>query len=298
MGTNRASVLAAGWVVIGAIAFTLSSAAAKWVGVRLPPAEVAFFRALAAAIVVAILFRRAAVDWRQARYPMWYAVRIVTGVLSLVCFIYSVTVVPIAVAQLLLLTRVLLMPAVALALLGEPLSGRLAAASIMGLVGAGVTVWPALQPGGQLLGVLAALGASLGTAVSQTAVRRLGATNSAAMIVCVYGIGSAVALGPIAGVTGWVTPPESAWGALALLGLAAAVAQYAAVAAFKLGPVAFVAPLDVIGIPIAAALGFALFGDVPTAYDLAGAVLIIGASWYVIAVGAPGGDISPRVSPG
>ncbi len=278
---------AAAWAIVSGAAFAASSAAAKLAGVKLPPAEVSLFRAAAAAIVVAVVFRLEAVDWRKGRNPGWHALRIASGVAALIAFMFAVTALPIAVAQLLLLTRVLLMPIVARILLGEPLSGRLAAAAVVGMVGAAVTVWPALTVGGQVLGVLAALGAAISTALSQTAVRRLSAGNSPALIVCIYGVGAAVLLVPVTAVTGWVTPPASSWGALAVLGIAAALAQYAAVAAFRLGPVAYIAPLDFTGIPIAAAIGFALFGDVPSRYDLVGAVLIIGSAWFVIRTGAP-----------
>jgi drug/metabolite transporter (DMT)-like permease len=288
--TRKVLLQAAAWAIVSGAAFAASSAAAKLAGVKLPPAEVSLFRAAAAAIVVAVVFRLEAIDWRQARDPGWHAVRIVSGVLALIAFMFAVTALPIAVAQLLLMTRVLLMPIVARILLGEPLSGRLAAAAVVGMVGAGVTVWPALTIGGQLLGVLAALGAAISTALSQTAVRRLSASNSPALIVCIYGIGAAILLAPVTAVTGWVTPPASSWSALVALGIAAALAQYAAVAAFKLGPVAYIAPLDFTGIPIAAAVGYLLFGDVPSRFDLVGAVLIIGSAWYVIRTGAPEGN--------
>lgn len=287
MPTNRVLLQAAAWVIVSGIAFAASSAAGKLAGVKLPPAEVALFRALAAAIVVAVVFRAAAVDWSRAKDKRWHLVRVITGVLALTCFMYAITVLPIAVAGLLLLTRVLLMPIVARVLIGEPMSARLAAAAVVGLIGAGITAWPQLRPDGQVLGVLAALGAAISTAVSQTAVRRLSASNSPALIVCIYGIGAAALLVPVTAVTGWVTPPASSWTALAVLGLAAAISQYAAVAALRLGPVSFIAPLDFLAIPIQAVVGWAMFSDVPSRFDLVGAALIIGSAWYVVRTGPP-----------
>ncbi len=281
MGGRQALVRAAAWAAVGAVAFSASGIGAKLVG-GLPSSEVSWFRALGALVAVAILFRHAALDWRQARDGKWHMVRIASGVFSLICLMHAFSVLPIGLASLILFTRVLLMPVVARILLSEVLTRRAAIAAAIGFAGAVVAIWPAIALRGETLGVLAAVGASLGTALSQTAVRRLALTNAPEIIVAIYGAGAVAVLSPIVALQ-WVTPAFVALPYLLILALGGAVAQYAAVVAFRHAPVRYVAPFDFLTVPASAILGFAVFGDRISGWDISGAALIFAASWYLIA---------------
>jgi len=283
MVDGRRLVAAAAWGVGSASAFALSSLAGKFLGVRLPAAELAWFRALAAGLFAILLFR-AARDWRQAAAPGWHTIRVISGVLALVAFMYALTALPLALAPLILLTRVLMIPFAARLMLGEAIDARVLAAAVVGFAGALVALWPQVAIGGQALGAAAAVAAAVGTAVSQTAVRRLAQDNPPEVIVAVYGLACVVILLPFAAAQ-WMPPPTSVIGitALVALGVAGGIAQYAAAVAYKLAPAGFVAPFDFMGIPVAAALGFFAFGEVPGLFDLVGAALIMGSAWYVVA---------------
>ncbi len=272
------------WAIASAVAFSASSASAKFLGVRLPASELALLRAGVALLLVVAVFREA-IAWRRARHAGWFVVRCAAGVLALFSFMYAVTVLPIALASLIFVTRVLMLPPTARLLLGETQDPRILAAAGVGFAGIVVALWPALVVQGEVLGALAALTAAVASAVSQTAVRRLAQDNPESLIVAIYSLAAVAVLIPISA-TQWVMPPASALPAMLALGATAAIAQYAQVAAFRRAPAGFLAPFDFLAVPFSALIGFVLFGDRLGMHDWIGAALVLGASAYVVSFGA------------
>jgi len=274
----------AAWAIASAAGFAASTAAAKFLGVRLPAAELALFRAAVALVLVIAIFREA-VAWRRARHLGWFVVRCGAGILALVSFMYAVTVLPIALASLIFFTRVLMLPPTARALLGERLDPRVLIAVLVGFGGIVFALWPVLVIKGDFLGALAAVTAAAASAVSQTAVRRLAHDNPESLIVAIYSVAAVVTLIPIASVQ-WVTPPLSDLPILLILGAAAALAQYTAVSAFRRAPAGFLAPFDFLTVPMTAVLGLTLFGESLSSNDWIGAALVVISSAYVLAFAA------------
>ncbi|MGF7173376.1 DMT family transporter [Azospirillum doebereinerae] len=280
----RPLVAATAWAVVSAIAFSTSSAAAKFLGQKLPTAELSFFRA-AFGVLLLVGAWRFLVGARKARDPWGHVIRCGLGVVALYGFMHALATLPLALASLLFVTRVLLLPVAARLMLGERSGPAVWIAVTTGFVGAVVSLWPALTLPELRLGIAAALVASISSAGSQVAVRRLTATNPAGLIVLIYTAASVAATLPFA-VTGWVAPLPSDWPILAALGGFAVLAQFAAAKAFSWAPVGFLAPLDVLAVPVGAMLGLVLFGEVPTAYDWIGGGLIVIAAFFV---NRPGG---------
>jgi len=267
------------WAVASAIAFAAGSASAKFLGQKLPTAELAFVRAAFGAVVLFGIWRFMT-DLGKVRDPIGHVIRCVLGVLTLYCLMYAFTTIPLALASLLFFTRVLLMPVTGRLMLKERPGPGIWGAVGIGFIGAAVSLWPALQMPELRLGVLAALVAAIASAGSQTAVRRLTFTNSPGLILLIYAGVSVVATFPAAALT-WVTPPLADLPVLVALGLLALAAQYAAARAYKLATVSVLAPLDFLTIPAAAVLGYALFAEVPSVWTAAGSVLVLAATGWV-----------------
>jgi len=77
----------------------------------------------------------------------------------------------------------------------------------------------------------------------------------------------------------WPNVPE--WGLLALLGVIATTGHVLVVLAFRLAPVAILAPFQYLEIVSAATLGFFLFGDLPDVTTWAGIAIIVGSGLFV-----------------
>lgn len=267
------------WAVASAAAFAASSAAAKFLGQKLPTAELGFFRALVGVVVTVgawQLVRR--IGSPQDRWG--HVLRCVLGIVALYSFLYAVTTIPIGLATLLLFTRVLLLPITARAMLGERSSTGTWVAIAVGFLGTVVALWPSLALPELRWGILAGVVAALASAGSQTAVRRLTATNHPAMIVLIYTAATVAATLPLA-VPVWVSPPAVDWPVIVALGLFALVAQYTAAKAYANATVGAIAPLDFLSVPAAAILGFALFAEVPHVYMIAGSLTILIAAFMV-----------------
>ncbi len=275
------------WAVGSALAFSAGSAATKFLGQKLPAAELAFFRAAFGAVVLFGVWRLIA-DLGKARDPWGYALRCGLGVVALYGIMYAFTSLPLALASLLFFTRVLLIPVVGTIMLGERSGPSVWGAVFVGFAGASVSVWPALNLPEWQFGIVAALVGALASAGSQTAVRRLTATNDPALVVLVFAAVSGVATFPLAAAN-WVMPPATDWPVLAGLGLFTLGAQYAAARAYKLAPVGFLAPFDFLTIPLAAGLGYLLFAEVPSTWTAAGSVLVIASGAWVAWRGAQAG---------
>lgn len=278
-----AGVSAAAWSIASVIAFCAGSAAVKLLDTSLPAIELTFFRSLIPALFLVGVWRFA-VDLGRARDLPGHALRCALGVTAIFGLLYAVSVIPFALAMLLYISRTLLMPITAGLMLGERSGAVVWGAVILGFGGVLLSSWPELRTPESQLGILAALGAAVASAGSQTAVRRLTATNSVGLIVLIYTAASIVTTLPATALV-WVTPPMADWPVLVGLGLCAVAAQLAAARAFALAPVGFLAPFDFLGVPIGALLGWLLFGEVPS-WWVAGGSLIVLASAAVVASGA------------
>jgi drug/metabolite transporter (DMT)-like permease len=244
-----------------------------------------FIRSLVAAVMLAGAWRLLA-DLRKAQDLWGHAIRCLLGVMAIFGLLYAITTIPLALAMVLYISRVLLMPVAGRLMLGERSGPLVWGAVVLGFVGVLISSWPEMHATESRIGVLAALGAAVASAGSQTAVRRLTRTNSAPLIVLIY---SAVAvLGTLpAALPVWVTPPMADWPVLVALGLCAAGAQLFAARAFALAPVGYLAPLDLLGVPVGAVMGWFLFGEVPSLPAAIGGAVVLLAAAVVVMEAAP-----------
>jgi drug/metabolite transporter (DMT)-like permease len=211
--------------------------------------------------------------------PMW--LRNLGEVFGTVCFVSSITLVPLSTASAILQATPLAVTLGAAVFLGAPVGWRRWSAILVGFAGVLLVVRPGLagfEPAA-LLAVAAVFGLAmrdLCTRVAPPAVSSL--TLSA------YGFAMATLAGvvllPFGG--GPVMPDGTA--ALALLcGLLVGVAAYYAItAAMRVGEVAVVTPFRYARLIFALILGMAVFGERPDALTLLGAAIIIASGLYTL----------------
>ena len=81
----------------------------------------------------------------------------------------------------------------------------------------------------------------------------------------------------------WVAPPDLfAWALLASLGLLGGTGHYLFIHAYRLAPASTVAPFLYVQLLTMVAFGYAVFGDLPDAWTLAGATVIIASGVYLV----------------
>ncbi|MEM6727033.1 MAG: DMT family transporter [Pseudomonadota bacterium] len=80
----------------------------------------------------------------------------------------------------------------------------------------------------------------------------------------------------------WVVPDPSDWALFALIGLSTGLGGYFISQAYKVAEAAVVAPFEYLALPIAIAMGFLVFGEVPRASTFLGIALILAAGLFII----------------
>ena len=278
--TPSAPLVGIMWALMASVAFVAVNVLVKHLGQKLPPLEMSLFRAAGGLLLVGFAWR----EMRQLRDKHIHGLRALIGAIGIFANVYAFTALPIGLAIAVLHLRAALMIAIARVFLGERASLGIWAAVGVAIGGAMVALYPKM--GGTVqdwLGVAAILTGAVFSAGSLVCVRRLAATNSPQTIVVAFSVLTSAFIGAPAALT-WVTPPMGDMALLFLIAAFIAVAQYCFARASQSASIAILSPLQFVEVPFAAVVGYVLFSEIPDAYTVAGAVLIIGACWRITVI--------------
>ncbi|MBN8890364.1 MAG: DMT family transporter [Rhodospirillales bacterium] len=171
----------------------------------------------------------------------------------------------------------LFMVLLAAALLGERLRLKVLGAVAVGFAGVAVILSGGLSAAGtDRLGAAAAMGAAVCYAGSMILLRRQAQRDRPEMIVLIQQVVPAVLTLPLA-LADWTPQPPLMWAAFMLLGTLGVGGQFLLTWAYARAPTGALAVMEYTALPWAALIGFAVFGEVPTATVLLGGALILGA---------------------
>lgn len=204
------------------------------------------------------------------------------------CFIAAISVMPLADALAIVFVAPFIVLLIGKFYLGEDVGPRRVGASIVGFVG----VLFVIQPSFAVFGAVALfpLGTAVCFALYILVTRGLSRhmhpvtlqfhTGLVASLFClplmIWGASNGnVMFDPV-----W--PTGVAWLWLFGVGFFAAISHMMMTYALSLAPSATLAPLQYLELPVAAFLGFAIFGDFPNTLTLVGIAIIIGAGLYMI----------------
>ncbi|MCE2484571.1 MAG: DMT family transporter [Desulfurellaceae bacterium] len=259
---------------------SVSDAAAKWLVPHYPAVQIVFLRALLGVGPALVL-----VVWEQGRrglatsYLFAHTVRSVLMLVSWLLFIVALRSISLANAYTLVFGAPLFMTLFGRIFLGERVSRSRWVAVIGGFVGVLIVLSPASL--GFSFAALIALLAAVVWAVTSLVARRLSQHEPSTRILFYYMAISAVATLPFAA-AGW-TPIALGHVPLFLLtGLIGVAAHWLLAQAFRYGEVSLIAPFEYTGLVWAMALGYWLWGDVPSSGVLAGGALIIASGIYMV----------------
>lgn len=259
------------------------SALVKWTGSRgIPVFEIILFRNLFAFLPLGLyIWRTTGFEVLRTQRPLGHLVRSAVGLTGMVCGFSAVQHLPLTEATALQFASPLFMTALSALILAEPVGRHRWGAVIVGFVGVLIMARPA--PGhfnlpGVTLGLLSALGA----AGAMVAIRQIASTERGPTIVFYFTLGGTI-LG-LAGslLFGWVTPDATTLGLLVLAGLIGGVGQLFLTEALRVAPVGVVAPFDYTQLVWAAGIGLLIWGELPRATTLVGAVIVAGSGVYIL----------------
>jgi S-adenosylmethionine uptake transporter len=262
---------------LGAAAFVSMDAAIKSLAPRYGAVQLTFFR-FASGLVFALAI------WAWMRSPMpardqWWlhALRCVLLLLSLTSYFHALTLLPLAQAVAMSYTAPIFISLLAMLVLKERPTRWIWLALALGLAGAGVALWPELQKAGnpRLEGLAAAAFASVAFSGVMVLARVQAQRDSLWTILLLQNLLPALLL---AAPAAWVWQPlvPRDLPAIVLSGALATVGLLAITWAFRHLEASRVAPMEYTGLVWAGLLGYALFGEVPTATTLLSAAMIVG----------------------
>jgi drug/metabolite transporter (DMT)-like permease len=277
--TGRSAALAGIGFMLGAVfLFALNSAVGKWLVAKYPVGEFMLIRSAFTLILLSpFIWHAGRAAFANAPRPGLQVLRVVFASVEVAMFFWAVSYLPLADTTTFYLAGPIYVTALSVLLLRERVGWRRWTAVLIGF--AGVVI--ALRPSSSsfTLPALIALSGSVIYALVMITTRALRETNDT-MLMTAYFAGT-FAFGAAATPFAWVTP--AAYDLLFLCGVAVAniVAQFCVIRSLKLASASVVVPYQYTLLIWAVLFGWAMFGELPDAYTIAGAAIIVAAGLYI-----------------
>lgn len=265
-------------LVLGsAILFTSMATLAKHLGESLNFFQVVFFRTLVGLLFVLPFLANAGMDAVRTTKPGLHTLRGVMGNTAMILGFYALIHLPLADANAISFARALFLVPLAIVFLGETVGARRISATAVGFLGVLIMLRPTgtIEPA-----AMAAVGQSVFVAATIVCVKILSRTDRPVTLLFYSGVFGLI----ITALPAWyVWQAPSLWqlGLLVLMGALGVSAQTCFVNAYRVGEATALAPFDYTRLLFAAIAGLLFFGDVPDAYTLAGAAIIVAATLYI-----------------
>ena len=259
-------------MLVGSMFITFNDAATKVVVTDHSVSQALFVRSIFSLAAIAFLVHREG-GWQAARWNSLWA-QLICGVplvASVFLFIWSLSFIPIAVATIIFYLSPLFVTALA-PLLGERVGWRRWAAVVIGFAGAVLVIEP--TGGGFTWMYVVPVAAALTLALRDLAARKIVAGESSLSILVFSTLTLMAATLPPA-IAQWTAFSIADYVLLAFSGLCFGISLFLLTEAFRYADASVVSPVKYSGVAVAAALGYFVWGDVPSLPALAGAVLII-----------------------
>ena len=290
--SERGQLLAGAALVAAAgLLFAFAGVAIRIAGATLSSIEILFWRN---AISMLILTPWVVLRWPESIRPAHAGLMVMRGatvVVSLICYYYAVTVIPLAEAVLLNFSAPIFVPILGFLLFRFPFNRTVLVAVAIGFVGAALI----LKPGTDLFQPAALIGLAAGVlgALAIVAVWRMPASENATRIAVYFAlIGIVITAGPVLMTPR--LPPTEAWPALVMLGGLSTAAHVLFARGCLIAPADRVSILNYTSVFFAAALAWLLWDERVDWFMVAGTALIVVASFIAVRAGGNGSRNNPR----
>ncbi len=264
-------------MLASAFLFVVMSSLVKFLGDRLHPFQIAFFRALTSFLIILPFVMREGAWGFRTRQPVLHVLRGIAGTSAMLCGFYAFTYLPLADATAISFARALFLVPLALMFLGETVGINRWAATLIGFAG----VLLVLRPSGTTdPTAFVAVAHAVFVALAVICVKLLSRTDGPLTLLLYSGFIGTI-LSAIPAFLLWTTPTWEELGLLALMGAVGTLAHNCFVRAYAVADATALAPLDYTRLIFATLIGFLIFSDLPDWWTVAGALIIAGASLYI-----------------
>ena len=276
--------------VVAALIFSIMSVLVRYVGESYPVGQVVFFRSAFAILPVIVIYAwqgelEAAV--RTGR-PFGHAGRGLTAICAMFCNFSALARLPVVDATAISFAAPFITVALSALILKERVRGYRWSAVTAGFVGVLVMLAPRLDFADQTaasaagaIGAMLGIGGAFFNAGSTVQTRHLTKSETTSSIVFYFSLICALA-GLCTLPFGWNMPDAPGWAALIGIGICGGLAHIILTESYRFAPASLVAPFDYTAMLWALLLGYLVFGELPTALVLVGALIIVAAGLFVI----------------
>lgn len=267
-------------ILLGGVFLTANDAAMKWLTDSYPVGEIVALRAFFAFLPIAFFARRAG-GWRalRVRYVRAQSARALLFVASSFLWVFGLTHLPLADSMAATFTGPIMITALAPLLLGETVGWRRWTAVVVGFGGVLLMIQPTGE--GPRVAMLLPLVSVMGGVGRDVITRRIAATESSVGTLA-FTTAAACLIGLLTLPFGWILPGAWDWPLLALSGILMGAAHFLYIEALRLAEAVIVVPFKYFNMVWAVALGFAIWGDLPDRWMVAGTVLVVLSGLYIM----------------
>lgn len=184
----------------------------------------------------------------------------------------ALTLIPLAQLVSIEFTMPIWSAALAVAFLGERMSGLKWFAVVLGLVGVAVIVRP--RAGEVDAGQLIALASAVGFAVSVVLVKSLTRTD-AAVVISFWMLVVQSAIGLVPAIVVWQWPSAETWGWVVVVAFCGTYSHYCFARAMQHAEATLVVPMDFLRVPLTALVGWWIYSESLDLFTVLGVVLIL-----------------------
>lgn len=272
------------WLLLFTVSFAVADVLAKTMGQQMNLLVLLFLRYLISLVFIVPVVLYVGVGTLKTERPGVHALRSAISVTAQLLVYYALVNMMVADVTAIGFTRPLFVTLLAVLFLAEAVGWRRWTATAIGFVG----VFIMLGPTAAGVNYLAAGAALLGTlmfGVSMIMVRRFAPTEPPIRFVFYYHLaGALLSLGPA--IWFWKTPDLPAFGFIVAVAFMSTIAMTFGIRAYSVAEASIVGPVEYVRLLFAAALGYAVFREVPGPATWIGAAVIIGATLYIARVEA------------
>ena len=266
------------WMLLTMLIFACINAIAKYLALSYPVPQVVWARYAFHLLLLALLLRgrlpRAAATKRLGLQLLRSSIMVITTGL----YFTGIHFIPLADAGAIMFVAPILVTALSLPLLGEPVGPRRWAGVAAGFVGALIIIRPGL--GVMQAAALLPFCAACLHAIYQIITRKVSNIDPAiTSLVYTALVGGLVASAVVPFF--WTAPDAAGWALMAMLGFLGGVGHFALIKAFQAAPVATVTPFGYTILLWVTLFGFVLFDDLPDAWTVSGALVIVASGLYI-----------------
>lgn len=270
------------WMIGGGAGVTALISTVRFFAGEYSPFELLFFRnVIGLAIMLPWVFKMARGGARAlvSRIPILQATRTAFSYVAMLSWFFAVMLIPLSDAVALHFTLPLFTTIGAALILKERLDLQRMAA--MGVAFLGVLI--ILRPGMQAFSPAALLVLLSAAAYGATNLTlRALADHDPPNLTVLYGVVLMAPFSLVPALFDWRTPALEDVPLLIVLGIAGVVTQLCLTRAFKAAEASVVIPYDFLRLPMSAAAAYVLFAESLDAYTWAGALVIFGATTYIV----------------